>query len=166
MHHHILLLVLASRQQSSRSLFRLVLVVTNEKCTKTAKSGETALVEELTANALPGGDKAGSQGVQPLVNNLFHPSGAIKRGHKGCNPLSTMRSRYLRWFINLIIRFLRAVIIRNQTLSRIRFEELITIPYYEWDDVQGRKEKEEEYVRRKVMGEWEMKRRFSSVDDM
>ena len=39
------------------------------KCTKIAKSGETALVEELTANALPGGDKAGSQGVQPLVNN-------------------------------------------------------------------------------------------------
>ena len=38
-------------------------------CTKIAKSGETALVEELlTANALPGGDKAGSQGVQPLVN--------------------------------------------------------------------------------------------------
>ena len=66
------------------------------KCTKIAKSGETALVEELTANALPGGDKAGSQGVQPLVNNLFHPSGAIKRGHKGCNPLSTMRFQYLR----------------------------------------------------------------------
>ena len=39
------------------------------KCTKIAKSGETALIEELTANALPRGDKAGSQGVQPLVNN-------------------------------------------------------------------------------------------------
>ncbi len=33
------------------------------------------------------------------------------------------------------------------------FEVLITIPYYEWDEVQGRKEKEEEYMKRKVMGE-------------
>ena len=95
-----------------------------EFCTKLAKSRETALVEELSANVLvlvglvttaataaaaamleedafaiasargtvPGGYKAGSKGVQPLVNNLFYPSGAIKRGHKGCNPLSTMRS--------------------------------------------------------------------------
>ena len=45
---------------------------------------------------VPWSDKAGSQGVQPLVNKLFPLSGAIKRGHKGCNPLSTMRSRYLR----------------------------------------------------------------------
>ena len=30
------------------------------------------------------------------------------------------------------------------------FEVLITIPYYEWDEVQGRKEKEEEYMKRKV----------------
>ena len=28
---------------------------------------------------------------------------------------------------------------------------LITIPYYEWDEVQGRREKEEEYMKRKVM---------------
>jgi len=27
------------------------------------------------------------------------------------------------------------------------------MPYYEWDEVQGRKEKEEEYMKRKVMGE-------------
>jgi hypothetical protein len=33
------------------------------------------------------------------------------------------------------------------------FEVLITIPYYEWNEVQGRREKEEEYVKRKVMGE-------------
>ncbi len=32
-------------------------------------------------------------------------------------------------------------------------EVLITIPYYEWDEVQGRKEEEEEYMKRKVMGE-------------
>jgi hypothetical protein len=48
-----------------------------EFCTKLAKSGETALVEELTANALPGGDKAGSQGVQPLVNNAVPVSPLI-----------------------------------------------------------------------------------------
>jgi hypothetical protein len=30
---------------------------------------------------------------------------------------------------------------------------LITIPYYEWDEVEGWKEKEEEYVKRKIMGE-------------
>jgi hypothetical protein len=33
------------------------------------------------------------------------------------------------------------------------FEVLITIPYYEWNKVEGRKEKEEEYTTRKVMGE-------------
>jgi hypothetical protein len=32
------------------------------------------------------------------------------------------------------------------------FEVLITIPYYEWDEVQGRMEKEEEYIKRKVGG--------------
>jgi hypothetical protein len=30
---------------------------------------------------------------------------------------------------------------------------LITIPYYEWDEVQGGMLKEEEYMKRKVMGE-------------
>ena len=34
-----------------------------------------------------------------------------------------------------------------------KFVELITIPYYEWDEVQGGREKEEEYVERKVLGE-------------
>jgi len=33
------------------------------------------------------------------------------------------------------------------------FEVLIAIPYYEWDEVEGRREKEEEYVKRKVIGE-------------
>jgi len=32
---------------------------------------------------------------------------------------------------------------------------LITIPYYEWNEMQGRKEDEEEYMKRKVMGEKE-----------
>jgi len=44
--------------------------------------------------------------------------------------------------------------IRNALLKKCNeFEVLITIPHYEWDEVQGRKEKEEEYVKRKVMGE-------------
>jgi len=30
---------------------------------------------------------------------------------------------------------------------------LITIPYYEWNEVEGRKEKEEEYMKGKVVGE-------------
>jgi hypothetical protein len=30
------------------------------------------------------------------------------------------------------------------------FEVLITIPYYEWNEVQGRREKEEEYMKKKL----------------
>ena len=33
------------------------------------------------------------------------------------------------------------------------FDVLIAIPYYEWNEVQGRMEKEEEYMKRKVVGE-------------
>jgi hypothetical protein len=41
--------------------------------------------------------------------------------------------------------------LRNALLKKSGdFEVLITIPYYEWDEVQGRKEKEEEYMKRKV----------------
>jgi len=41
--------------------------------------------------------------------------------------------------------------LRNVLLKRSgEFEALITIPYYEWNEVQGRKEKEEEYVKRRV----------------
>jgi len=41
--------------------------------------------------------------------------------------------------------------IRNALLKRCgEFEVLITIPYYEWNEAQGRNEKEEEYVKRKV----------------
>ena len=41
--------------------------------------------------------------------------------------------------------------LRNALLKKCNeFEILITIPYYEWDEVQGRKEKEEEYMKRKV----------------
>ena len=44
--------------------------------------------------------------------------------------------------------------IRNALLKRCgEFEVLITIPYYEWDEVEGGKEKEEEYMKRRVMGE-------------
>ncbi len=31
------------------------------------------------------------------------------------------------------------------------FEMLITIPYYEWNEVEGKREREEEYVKRKLM---------------
>jgi hypothetical protein len=49
--------------------------------------------------------------------------------------------------------------IRNALLKKCNeFEVLITIPYYEWNEVEGRKEKEEEYVKRKV-GEESEKRR-------
>ena len=41
--------------------------------------------------------------------------------------------------------------LRNALLKKCgEFEVLITIPYYEWDEVEGRKEKEEEYMKRKV----------------
>ena len=41
--------------------------------------------------------------------------------------------------------------IRNALLKKCgEFEILITIPYYEWDEVEGRKEKEGEYMKRKV----------------
>ena len=41
--------------------------------------------------------------------------------------------------------------IRNSLLKKCgEFEVLITIPYYEWNEAQGRNEKEEEYVKRKV----------------
>jgi len=43
--------------------------------------------------------------------------------------------------------------IRNALLKRGgEFEILMTIPYYEWDVVQGKKEKEEEYLKRKLRG--------------
>jgi len=43
--------------------------------------------------------------------------------------------------------------IRNSLLKKCNeFEVLITIPYYEWDEVEGGKEKEEEYMKRKVEG--------------
>ena len=34
--------------------------------------------------------------------------------------------------------------------NALEFEVLITIPYYEWNEVEGKREKEEEYVKRKV----------------
>ena len=41
--------------------------------------------------------------------------------------------------------------IRNSLLKRSgEFEMLITIPYYEWDEVEGKREKEEEYLKRKL----------------
>ena len=44
--------------------------------------------------------------------------------------------------------------LRNALLKRCgEFDVLITIPYYEWDEVEGRNEKEEEYVKRRVMSE-------------
>ena len=44
--------------------------------------------------------------------------------------------------------------LRNALLKKCNeFDVLITIPYYEWDELEGRKEKEEEYVKRKVTGE-------------
>jgi hypothetical protein len=43
--------------------------------------------------------------------------------------------------------------IRNALLKRsCEFEMLTTIPCYEWDEVQGKKEKEEEYLKRKLRG--------------
>ena len=42
--------------------------------------------------------------------------------------------------------------LRNTLLKKSGlFEKLITIPFYEWDEVEGRKEKEEEYLKRKVV---------------
>ena len=44
--------------------------------------------------------------------------------------------------------------LRNALLKKCNeFDVLITIPYYEWDELEGGKEKEEEYMKRKVMGE-------------
>jgi hypothetical protein len=44
--------------------------------------------------------------------------------------------------------------LRNALLKKCNeFEVLITIPYYEWDEVQFYNVKEEEYMKRKVMGE-------------
>jgi len=41
--------------------------------------------------------------------------------------------------------------IRNALLKRSgEFQTLITIPYYEWNEVEGKKEKEEEYMKRKL----------------
>ena len=41
--------------------------------------------------------------------------------------------------------------IRNALLKRCgKFDVLITIPYCEWNEVQGKKEKEEEYVKKKI----------------
>ena len=41
--------------------------------------------------------------------------------------------------------------LRNALLKKCNeFEVLITIPYYEWNEVEGRKEKEEEYVKKKL----------------
>jgi hypothetical protein len=41
--------------------------------------------------------------------------------------------------------------LRNSLLKKCgEFEILITIPYYEWDEVEGGREKEEEYMKRKV----------------
>jgi hypothetical protein len=42
--------------------------------------------------------------------------------------------------------------LRNALLKKSGFfEKLITIPFYEWNEVEGRKEKEEEYLKRKVV---------------
>jgi hypothetical protein len=42
--------------------------------------------------------------------------------------------------------------LRNALLKKSGlFERLITIPFYEWNEVEGRKEKEEEYLKRKVL---------------
>jgi hypothetical protein len=44
--------------------------------------------------------------------------------------------------------------IRNALLKKCtEFEVLITIPYYEWDEVEGGRENEEEYMKRRVKGE-------------
>jgi hypothetical protein len=44
--------------------------------------------------------------------------------------------------------------LRNALLKKCgEFEVLITIPYYEWSEVESKKDKEEEYMKRKVMGE-------------
>jgi len=41
--------------------------------------------------------------------------------------------------------------LRNALLKRCgKFEVLVTIPYHEWNEVQGKKEKEEEYVKKKI----------------
>jgi hypothetical protein len=41
--------------------------------------------------------------------------------------------------------------IRNALLKRSgEFEMLITIPYFEWDEVEGKREKEQEYMKRKL----------------
>ena len=41
--------------------------------------------------------------------------------------------------------------LRNALLKKCgEFDVLITIPYYEWNEVEGRLEKEEEYMKRKV----------------
>jgi hypothetical protein len=42
--------------------------------------------------------------------------------------------------------------LRNALLKRSgEFETLIMIPFYEWDEVEGKREREEEYVKRKLM---------------
>jgi len=41
--------------------------------------------------------------------------------------------------------------IRNALLKRSgEFEMLITIPYYEWDEEEGKRETEEEYMKKKL----------------
>ena len=44
--------------------------------------------------------------------------------------------------------------LRNSLLKKCNeFELLFTIPYFEWDEVQGKWGKEEEYIKRKMKGE-------------
>jgi len=41
--------------------------------------------------------------------------------------------------------------LRNALLKKCNeFDVLITIPYYEWDEVEGGRGEEEEYIKRKV----------------
>jgi hypothetical protein len=42
--------------------------------------------------------------------------------------------------------------IRNTLIRKSKeFDLLVTIPFFEWDEVEGRKEKEEDYLKRKVV---------------
>ena len=44
--------------------------------------------------------------------------------------------------------------LRNSLLSKSGlFEKLITIPFYEWNEVERDKEKEDEYLKRKLLRE-------------
>jgi hypothetical protein len=55
--------------------------------------------------------------------------------------------------------------LRNALLKKSgKFDVLITIPYYEWNEVEGKKEKEEEYVKKKIDDETQSSFTSSSSD--